>query len=719
MSDPLATALARLAPHVDLGASRELFERARDGGTESEPPSPRTQRWMLAAACVVLLVAGVAGVWAIAGRDEPVPGATSNPSMPGDGTEFEVIAVEPVAESDARSIRAAGTYDDLVSIVSRFGPAFAPLAADVEFETHVAVVLERIGGFSPDELDRFDLRGDEWVAAWREPGGDTEDVGIGYAYLVAVERSALSGIDWFVLPAEQLGSTILDEQRVAVPRRVVTDATGSEFRLVAREPVGDPDRRSISVASTDEDLSALLAGYSDGFDRFAGDVNLDRELAVVIEQPANACPPDIARFLPNDREWRVQWEPSGEQACEDIGLGWVYLVAIERSALRDVATILLPAAPETEAGEIGAAVRDASIGPIVTAFRRGVPAEQSVSVFDDQAAWNEFAEAEFDASPEAAVDLDRYVVVVLGVGRDEADCFGGFDRFDVDDDVWTAMFLEVDGSCDAGLITMTQAVAVERSALPDRVTFALAADDERRLPAASVTVDVARPADSRAAFDVVSSGSWDGEPGLIGVATSRPTLQAIWTQFGIPDDMPAVDFARDVAFAFTVDDESCRAVFDGFDRGPGTPYPTWLVRLDGPESTCDPMVTTLHVVTVRREAIDGGVVFALPFAKRYGPEEARVAVDPAYSIVATTWSCGQFGITLDLPADAGVRVEVVDADTVTARGTLSGAEAGTFGIEFGMDGQPSASWEAIVTDVVTGSEVARTPLAHLPIPDCG
>lgn len=880
MSDPLANALARLAPAVDLGASRELFERARDGGAESEPPSPRDRHWMLVAS-VLLLVIGVIGVWVVAGRDGNAPAVTPA-GEPGTGNEFRVVAREPVDEGDTRRLRAADTPDDLDALVQPYGADLVIEASAIDLATDVALVIVRNGNSCPDELARFEPTGDEWVAVWEEQGGDCEDIGLGWVYLVAVERSALIGIQWFVDPAQQQGPLSWDELRVAVPgtstpppptsvpeigrpalptpdelaarlgrfpmanpsdpadlaaliaahgrqldwtgtlsgllfhsvpsdewwmcweileslpeqcgsgirlaavpkaytarpddfdeqRAADSDevavvisrapqevtgtwfddaaifveagsssagtadvidvggpaATGDEFTLIAREAVGDISRRRISVASTEDALRALLDGYRDGFERWADEVNFALDIAVVIERFGNPCPPDIARFLPSDGAWRVQWAPPGEDVCETAGLGWVYVVAVERSALANVDTILLPADPAFDAPEIGAAVRDASIGPIVTTFAAGgidgtMPA-QNVTVFTEPAAWDRYAAEHFGGSPEAAIGLDRYVVVVFRFADDDDECARAIDRFDVAGDVWTPVFAAAAGTCDAGPITTTHAVAVERSALPDRVTFALALDESRGLPATSVTVDVARPEDSRASFDEVLSSVWNGEPSLIGVGTSRASLQAIWAAFGVPDELPVVNFDRDVAVVFTVDDETCRATFDGFDRGPGTPYPTWLVRFAAPDSSCAPTLTTLHVVAVRREAIAGGVVFALPPGKQYGAEDARVAVDPGYSIFAALFSCGPtdqrtFGMTLDLPDGTGVDIDVLDGETVIGRGSLRNAEAGTFSIEFGTTGSLSPTMEAVVTETATGTEVARIPAGGLDIQDCG
>ena len=79
------------------------------------------------------------------------------------------------------------------------------------------LVIERPDNSCPAEIDRFEPVDDTWEVVWRKPGGDCEDVGLGWVYLVAIDRSALAGITAFVLPAEQQGSLSWEELRVAVP----------------------------------------------------------------------------------------------------------------------------------------------------------------------------------------------------------------------------------------------------------------------------------------------------------------------------------------------------------------------------------------------------------------------------------------------------------------------------------------------------------------------
>ena len=175
-----------------------------------------------------------------------------------------------------------------------------------------------------------------------------------------------------------------------------------------------------------------------------------------------------------------------------------------------------------------------------------------------------------------------------------------------------------------------------------------------------------------------------------------------------------VDVAKFAVIAFTVPSGECASTFDRFDIGDDGAW-TPLFRESGP---CDDALPRLVAVSVDREALVGGVTF------RYG--DAVLRADPDYSLVAARWGCGStdqptFAITIDLPADAGIRAEVLDGDVVTGWGTLSnvGGNAGTYGIEFGMTGSPSPASEVVVTDAATGNEVARMSLGHLPIPTCG
>ena len=206
MSDPIANASpAWRLPSTSARASN-CSNAARDGGAEPATPSPRNQRWMLAAACVVLLIAGVAGVWAIAGRDEPDPVAGPVDGAPGDGTEFRVVAREPVGEPDTRSLRAAGTPDELDALLQPYGADVVVEASAIDLESEVAFVIVRNGNSCPDDLARFEPTGDDWVAVWEDQGGDCDDVGLSWVYVVALERAAAHGHPVVRRPCRAAGS---------------------------------------------------------------------------------------------------------------------------------------------------------------------------------------------------------------------------------------------------------------------------------------------------------------------------------------------------------------------------------------------------------------------------------------------------------------------------------------------------------------------------------
>ena len=121
-------------------------------------------------------------------------------------------------------------------------------------------------------------------------------------------------------------------------------------------------------------------------------------------------------------------------------------------------------------------------------------------------------------------------------------------------------------------------------------------------------------------------------------------------------------------------------------------------------------------VSVDREALVGGVTF------RYG--DATLTVDPDYAIVDATWDCApegslQFTITLDLPPNANVTIDVVADDVV---GGSAGVQVGSDGLVsstgFVVTGIDPTDAEVVVSDAASGRVVARMSLAHLPIPTC-
>ena len=121
-------------------------------------------------------------------------------------------------------------------------------------------------------------------------------------------------------------------------------------------------------------------------------------------------------------------------------------------------------------------------------------------------------------------------------------------------------------------------------------------------------------------------------------------------------------------------------------------------------------------VSVDREALVGGVTF------RY--RDAVLTVDPDYAIVEATWDCGpedsrQFTITLDLPPNGNVTIDVVADDTVGGSAAMqAGTEDLVSNIGFDVSGIEPADAEVVVSDMSSGRVVARMSLAHLPIPTC-
>ena len=71
-------------------------------------------------------------------------------------------------------------------------------------------------------------------------------------------------------------------------------------------------------------------------------IDFDAVIVVVIERPGNACHDRLVGFDIAGTTWTSVFEPTTE-ACEDIGVTWVYTIAIDRTAIAGVTTFTVPA----------------------------------------------------------------------------------------------------------------------------------------------------------------------------------------------------------------------------------------------------------------------------------------------------------------------------------------------------------------------------------------
>jgi hypothetical protein len=735
MSDPLAVALARLAPTVDLAASRDLLDRSLDGAAGAVPP-PSNRRRLLAAACVILILAGALGVWAVSGRDEAdAPAAPTTVSAGrGDGTEFRVIAVEPVGDFEARSIRTAGTDDELVSIVSRFGPDFAPFAPDVDLTREVALVIERPDNSCPSEIDRFEPIDDAWEVVWRKPGGDCVDVGIGWVYLVAIDRSALAGIAEFVLPAEQHGSFAWEELRVAKP---ADPAIGPTFTSSSDGGVdGTFPAHDIAAITEQAEWDAYVASDMPLVEASA--VDLADFVVVVIRRPdAEGCPGSFDGFDVAGDVWIPRFAAVDAEGCSDTPMTTRYDVAVRRAALPDEVTFHLPADAvfDLPAVEVTLRVREQSIVPtappttpvfggaeqaaldaattlVLEAQSSAEPgtAAGAATALQYEAIWSRFLGA-----PEApTIDLATDVAIVFMMLDDG--CVAEFrgltvSRTDSRSTRLVPRFQEPGASeCNDVGFPRLFVLSVDRDVLPDTFEFlvprAYAPSTENGVV---TTIDLSAPA--------TSSNTLGLDPALVvppmSFARSEATLDALESRLGLVGMFSQVDLGKFAVIAFAVGPGECASTFDRFDIGADGVW-TPLFRESGP---CDDALPRLVAVSVDREALVGGITF------RY--RDAVLTVDPDYAIVDAAWDCGpedsrQFTITLDLPPNGDVAIDVVADDVVGGSARVQvGSDGLVSSTAFGVTGVEPSEADAVVSDVSTGREVARTSLAHLPIPTCG
>lgn len=246
MSDVLTERLARLAPEIDVGASRELFERRRDGGGAG---SPRRRPWLIAAA-IALLLGGVVGLFAIARNDGAVTPADQS-TVPGDtvarppatGSEFEVLGVEQIDAPFHRLfiVDDRPAYD---AAMSELDPGLdRPV---VDFDRHVAVVLTRPDNACPDALARFELDGSTWSPAFEPETTGCDEPLLSWLYVIGIDRATV---------APTLTVTIAADERF--------DAAGASATATVSPPSGDPVGVTDPVALAETGIAVPLPTVGD------------------------------------------------------------------------------------------------------------------------------------------------------------------------------------------------------------------------------------------------------------------------------------------------------------------------------------------------------------------------------------------------------------------------------------------------------------------------
>lgn len=259
----LTTQLARLAPQVDEVAARELFERRRQ-------PQP-VPRWLMPAAAVVLIVAGVVGLVVVTADDAEAPAAPVDTTVsdepdaavrpaPGEtliaGEEhFDVITVAEttVGFGNAELVM---SEDELTSVWTEWNPSVEQPA--VEFAGNVALVMTRPDNACADVVTRFEVSEQNGTAVWtpvfEELADACADPLLSWLYVVAIDRPALGeharirvpAADLYDVPEEiiEYNASAGAPDESADPATVTLTSTEV---VVALPPVGEPALHNTSI----------------------------------------------------------------------------------------------------------------------------------------------------------------------------------------------------------------------------------------------------------------------------------------------------------------------------------------------------------------------------------------------------------------------------------------------------------------------------------------
>jgi hypothetical protein len=257
------TQLSRLAPEVDEAAARELFERRR----RSRPPS----RWLLPAAAVVLILAGVVGLVVVTGDDAGAPAGPVDTTVPDEpdaalrpapgetvfaGEEhFDVVIVAETTVGFGNA-ELVTSEDELSSLWAEWNPGVDQPAVD--FAGSVALVMTRPDNACADVVTQFEVTGESGTAAWTPVFEALEDECVdpllSWLYAVAIDRVPLGDRALIRVPsapvydvAEQIieytaPTGTPDESADAAPVTLTpTDV------VVALPPVGEPSLHNTSI----------------------------------------------------------------------------------------------------------------------------------------------------------------------------------------------------------------------------------------------------------------------------------------------------------------------------------------------------------------------------------------------------------------------------------------------------------------------------------------
>lgn len=236
MPDSFTEQLDRLAPTVDMPASRAQFERAVTGS--------RRQSLLLPAAVITLLLAGVVGLWALSREPGPeapatAPDATADSTHPdgpiaaGAGFEVVHVAQTEVGFGIAELLTAPDQYEDWMNP--------GPGVPDIDFERNVALILTRSDNACPDGLTHFMVTTPEagvpvWTPQFEELASACDDPLLSWLYVVKLDRQAIGPAATIRVPADEIYG--VSEQLIEFRAQADGPTRPQPDEVVTLEPTG-------------------------------------------------------------------------------------------------------------------------------------------------------------------------------------------------------------------------------------------------------------------------------------------------------------------------------------------------------------------------------------------------------------------------------------------------------------------------------------------------